>query len=117
VVVNLLVAASLHLLLIGEHAQESALLATGFLGAGVLQVGLASLILANPGRHLYYAVVGLNLILILLYVVHIFAGLPDVISTRGLIFGPPEGVDLAGVLTKVAELVSGLAALRLAAAE
>src|SRR5207244_28823 len=66
----LLVAASLHLVLLAEHAAESPVLAAGFLAAGVGQLALATLVAVQPSKLVYRAAIVLDVSLILFYVCH-----------------------------------------------
>jgi hypothetical protein len=102
----LLVAASLHLLLLSGHADESSLLGLGFVFSGLVQAGLASAIFIRPQRFAYYGAIGLNVALLFLYVVHVRVGLPLVATPLGIAFGRPDDVDLAGLLTVAAELAT-----------
>jgi len=110
----LLVAAAVHLLLVGDHAEESPLLGAGFVAAGILQVGLASVVTVTRARLPYYLVIGLNLSLIVVYAVHVLVGLPLSNSPDGsLALGPRENVDLIGAMSKIAELAGIVLGLRL----
>ena len=103
----LLVAASLHFVLLGDHAAESPFLAAGFLAAGVGQLVLGTLVAVRPSRPVYRAVIVLDLLLILLYVSHVLVGIP-LPSGVGfeLEFSPRESMDVAGVSTVIAELAA-----------
>ena len=111
---SLLVAASVHLLLVGDHAEESPLLGAGFVAAGILQVGLASVVTVNRARLPYYLVIGLNVSLIVVYAVHVLVGLPLSNSPDGsLALGPRENIDVIGAVSKIAELAGIVLALGL----
>ena len=111
---SLLVAASVHLLLVGDHAEESPLLGVGFVAAGILQVGLASMVTLTRARLPYCLVIGLNVSLIGVYAVHVLVGLPLSNSPDGsLALGPRENIDLIGAVGKIAELAGIVLALGL----
>lgn len=103
----LLVAASIHFILLGEHAAESPALAAGFLAAGVGQFVLASLVAARPSGSTYRAVIVLNVFLGLLYVAHVAIGIP-LPSGQGLELelSPREDVDIYGATTLITELAA-----------
>ncbi|MDQ6883368.1 MAG: hypothetical protein M3077_03885 [Candidatus Dormibacteraeota bacterium] len=102
----LLMAASLHLILLTEHAEESSLLGLGFVFSGLAQAALASAVFVRPQRLAYYGSIGLNVALLFLYVVHVAVGLPLIATPLGVAFGRPDDVDLAGLMTKAAELLA-----------
>ena len=105
----LLIAASFHLLLLGEHAEESPLLGIGFLAAGLVQLCLATVVIVRPHRLAYYGVIGLNVALIVLYAAHVVIGLPLAPSAQGgFTLGPTENLDAVSLAAKVSELM-GLA--------
>lgn len=103
----LLVAASLHFVLLGDHAAESSVLAAGFLAAGVSQLALATLVIVRPSRPVYRAVIVLDVFLILLYLAHVLVGIP-LPSGVGFDFelSPIESVDVNGVGTVIAEVAA-----------
>jgi hypothetical protein len=102
----LLIAASFHLLLLGEHADESPLLGLGFLASGLIQLGLASVVILRPHPLAYYGVVALNVALIVLYAAHVVIGLPLTPSAQGgFTLGPTEAVDAVSLATKASELM------------
>ncbi len=102
----LLIAASFHLLLLGEHADESPLLGLGFLASGLIQLGLASVVILGPRRLAYYAVIALNVALIVLYAAHVVIGLPLTPSAQGgFTLGPTEAIDAVSITTKASELM------------
>lgn len=109
----LLIASSLHLILLTEHAEESSLLGLGFVFSGLAQAALASAVFVRPQRLAYYGAIGLNVALLFLYVVHVRVGLPLVATPLGIAFGRPDDVDLVGILTKVAELLAIVLAVSL----
>src|SRR2546421_1608948 len=71
----LLIAASFHLLLLGEHAEESPLLGLGFLASGVIQLGLATVVVLHPQHAAYPGGIAHHVTLIGLEARH-FAGGP-----------------------------------------
>jgi hypothetical protein len=103
----LVVAASIHFFLLGEHAEESPFLAGGFLAAGILQLALATLVAVWPSRPAYRAVVVLDVMLVLFYVAHVVVGIP---LPTGLGFelelSARESVDAYGVINLMAELAA-----------
>jgi hypothetical protein len=102
----LLIAASFHLLLLGEHADESLLLGLGFLTSGLIQLGLATVVTLRPRPGAYYGVIALNVALIVLYAAHVVIGLPLTPTARGgFTLGPTEAVDAVSVATKASELM------------
>src|ERR687885_602466 len=102
--VAILVAASLHFILIGAHAQESPLVAAGFLAAAVIQMLQASLIAIQPWRPLLRSVIFVNVLLIGLYLGNVFIGLPLPNGPEGrLVAGEPETIDAYGLLTIASE--------------
>ncbi len=102
----LLFAASFHLLLLGEHAEESPLLGLGFLASGLIQLGLASVVILRPHPRAYYGVIALNVALIVLYAAHVVIGLPLTPSAQGgFQLGPTEAVDAVSLATKASELI------------
>jgi hypothetical protein len=107
----LLMAASLHLMLLTEHAEESSLLGLGFVFSGLGQAALASAVFVRPQRLAYYGAIGLNVALLFLYVVHVRVGLPLVGTPLGIAFGRPDSVDLAGLLTIAAEIAAVVLAI------
>ena len=103
----LLVAASLHVLLIGDHASESSFLAAGFLAAGMGQLALATFVAVQPSKPVYRAAIVLDVSLVLLYLGHVLVGIPlPTGSGFEFEFSPRESLDLGGVSTVVAELVA-----------
>lgn len=99
------------------------MLGAGFAVAGIIQFGLAALILTRPTTNVLRAVVVISAVLIALYVWNVMLGLPLVgpgatesaehgheavehAHESGLILGLGEPVDLAGALTKAAELLA-----------
>ncbi len=102
----LLIAASFHLLLLGEHAEESPLLGLGFLASGLIQLGLASVVILRPHPLAYYGVIALNVALIVLYAAHVVIGLPLTPSAQGgFTLGPTEAIDAVSLATKASELM------------
>ena len=98
----------IHLMLTGPHLQEATILGLGFLVAGVAQVALGIVIGMRPGQLAYHAVVAVNASLIFLYVYAVVRGLPIGSDDHGggLVLGSGEAVDLAGAVSKGAELLS-----------
>jgi hypothetical protein len=102
----LLIAASSHLLLLGEHAEESPWLGLGFLASGLIQLGMAGIVILRPHPLAYYGVIGLNVALIVLYAAHVVIGLPLTPSAQGgFTLGPTEPVDAVSLATKASELM------------
>jgi len=103
---SLLIAASFHLLLLSDHAEESPLLGLGFLAAGLIQLGLATVVILRPHPRAYYGVIALNVGLIMLYAAHVVIGLPLTPSAQGgFTLGPTEAVDAVNLATKASELM------------
>ena len=103
---SLLIAASFHLLLLGDHAEESPLLGLGFLAAGLIQLGLATVVILRPHPRAYYGVIALNVGLIMLYAAHVVIGLPLTPGAQGgFTLGPTEAVDAVSLATKASELM------------
>jgi hypothetical protein len=98
----------IHLVLAPQHLAESTLLGAGFLGAGVAQLVLAATVVLRPRTWIYYGVIVVNVALIFFYAVAVAVGLPfgghD--HGSGIILGSGEAIDLPGVISKGAELVS-----------
>ncbi|MHB8588413.1 MAG: hypothetical protein ACYDA0_06125 [Candidatus Dormibacteraceae bacterium] len=104
----------IHLALAPEHLGQATILGLGFLAAGLAQIALAGLLIVRPSNLAYYAVVGLNVTLIVLYAVAVLKGLPfggDHDHASGLVLGAGEPVDLQGAVSKIVELFSLAAAL------
>jgi hypothetical protein len=105
----------LHLAQTGEHLDESVLLGTGFVLAGIAQIGMG-IMAVRPGRGPYRAIVALNLVLIALYAMHVATGLPlpdakeAADEVRGL-FGEREAIEPLALVTKLAEIVGIAVAL------
>jgi hypothetical protein len=98
----------IHLVLAPQHLAESALLGAGFLGAGLAQLILAATVLLRPRAWIYYGVIVVNVALIFFYGVAVAVGLPFGAHDHGsgIILGSGEAIDLPGVISKGAELVS-----------
>ena len=98
----------IHLVLTPQHLAESTLLGVGFLAAGVAQLGLAGATLLRPRRWVYYGIVVVNVALVLIYADAVLVGLPfgAAMHGSGLVVGSGEPLDLPGVISKAAELVS-----------
>ncbi len=102
----LLIASSFHLLLLGEHAEESPLLGLGFLTSGLIQLGLATVVTLRPRLGAYYGVIALNVALIVLYAAHVVIGLPLTPTVQGgFTLGPTENIDAVSLATKASELM------------
>lgn len=99
-VLSLAIAGLMHLALTGEHYAESAVLGIGFVVAAVVQLALAVGVLRAPSPTIYWGVVGLNAVLVLLYVVHVTVGLP-----LGGEQASMEEIAPSGLATKAAEIV------------
>lgn len=123
VAATLVAAGIAHLLLTPEHLAESGVLGAGFAVAGIVQLALAVPVLTHPSRNVLSAVAVISALLIALYVWNVLLGLPLVgpgtaesaehgheavehAHETGLILGIGEPVDLAGALTKAAELLA-----------
>jgi hypothetical protein len=103
----LLVAASLHFVLLGDHAAESPALAAGFLAAGLGQLALATLVAVQPSKLVYLAAIVLDVSLILLYVGHVLVGIPLPTGIGfELEFSSREDPDIGGISTVIAELAA-----------
>lgn len=103
----LLLAASLHFTLLGDHAGESPYLAVGFLAAGVGQLAIATLIAVQPSNVVYRAAIVLDVFLILLYAGHVLVGIPLPTGIGfELEFSPRESLDIGGLSTVIAELAA-----------
>jgi hypothetical protein len=68
--------AGIHLLLTPEHFAESTLMGIGFVGAGIVQVGLAALLFVRPEERLYLAIGAVTFVLVGLYCYNVAVGLP-----------------------------------------
>jgi hypothetical protein len=107
--ISLLVAGGLHLALTGDHMEESLVLGWGFVVAGAAQIVLGVMAI-RPGRAPYRAIVGLNVALIALYLMHLTTGLPlpdareATDEMRGLL-GTREAIEPLALVTKAAELI------------
>lgn len=114
------VAAWMHLVLTPEHLAESTLLGLGFLGAGLLQLGLAAIIVQRHSERALSVLVAVDVALLAIWAYAVLVGLPlggggpghDGGAT-GLVIGHGEPVDLAAAVTKVAEVTSLVVALLL----
>jgi hypothetical protein len=114
------VAAWMHLVLTPEHLAESTLLGLGFLGAGLLQLGLAAVIVQRHRERALSMLVAVDVALLAIWADAVLVGLPlaggghghDGGAT-GLVIGHGEPVDLAAAVTKVAEVTSLVLALLL----
>jgi len=86
--------AVIHLAMTPVHFEESTLMGLGFIGAGVLQLGLAAMVLLRPRPTVYLAVALASIMLVGLYCANVTVGLPWAAS------GPHE--DGAGHTSAVA---------------
>lgn len=113
--VALFTAGWIHLMLTGDHLSEATILGLGFLLAGLVQIGLAVVVTLRPRDLAYYGVVAVNVSLIFLYAYAVLKGLPigGQDHAGGLVLGSGEPVDLAGAVSKGAELLSLVAAFML----
>lgn len=68
--------AVIHLGMTPAHFEESALMGFGFVAAGLLQLGLAALVVLRPRPTLYLAVALVSVVLVSLYGVNVAVGLP-----------------------------------------
>ncbi len=109
----LLVAGSIHLLLVPEHLGESTILGLGFLASGIAQVVLAGLALWRVRAWSLGLTVMVNVTLIALYAYAVLVGLPFGAGSEhvhgeaaGLMVGSGEPIDAYGAVSKLAELLS-----------
>ena len=116
----LFVAGSIHLLLVPEHLGESPILGSGFLASGIAQVVLAGLALWRLRAWSLGLTVVVNLTLIAMYAYAVLVGLPFSAASEhvhadapGLMVGTGEPIDAYGLVSKIAELLSGAIALLL----
>lgn len=72
----LALAGLIHLALTPDHMAESTLFGLGFLAAGAMQLGLATLAVTRPTRLLHATVITVMVVLIGLYVANVAIGLP-----------------------------------------
>jgi hypothetical protein len=107
------VAAWMHLVLTPEHLAESTLLGLGFLGAGLLQLGLAAVIVERRSESALSLLVVVDVALLAIWAYAVLVGLPLAEGghdhgggATGLVIGHGEPIDLAAAITKVAELAS-----------
>lgn len=112
------VAAWMHLVLTPAHLAESTVLGLGFLGAGLLQLGLAAVIVERRSERALSLLVAVNVALLAIWAYAVLVGLPLAEgghdhggAATGLVIGHGEPVDLAAAITKVAELMSLAVAL------
>ncbi|WP_415857142.1 hypothetical protein, partial [Sinomonas sp. G460-2] len=101
-----------HLLLAPEHWGESALLGVGFLGAGLLQLALAIAIVARPTRPAHFALVVLNVALVVVWLYAVFVGLPleqaQYHPEAGWVVGAGEPITPAAAMTETAEIAGAV---------
>ena len=102
------VAGWMHLLLTPEHLEVAALLGSGFLVSGLAQLALAVLAVERPSDRTWSLLVMLNIALVAMWAYAVLVGLPfagdEHGAGAGLVVGSGEPIDLAAVITKVAEL-------------
>ncbi|WP_422935140.1 hypothetical protein [Sinomonas sp. P47F7] len=101
-----------HLLLAPEHWGESAILGVGFLGAGLLQLALAIAIVARPTLPAHFALVVLNVALVVIWLYAVFVGLPlgevHDHTAGGWVVGAGEPITPAAAVAKAAEIAGAL---------
>lgn len=104
--VSLFVAGWIHLLLVPAHLEEDRLLGAGFLLAGLVQVGLAAAAAFRPSSRAAFVVIAVDATLIAVYAYAVIVGLPFARGHDeiGLVVGAGEPIDLAGAVSKCAEL-------------
>ncbi|KHK97466.1 hypothetical protein LK09_11970 [Microbacterium mangrovi] len=118
--VLLLAAGVIHLVLTPEHLGVSPVLGLGFLAAGVAQVTFAGLAVGASGRAeslVTFAIVVVNVALIVLYAYAVVIGLPfesGHADEGGWRIGAGEPVDLRGGLDFIAEVAAVVIAAVLA---
>jgi hypothetical protein len=98
----------IHLDLTPEHLDESSLLGAGFGVAGLSELGLAAVTVVRPRTAAYLGIVFVSVALLFLYGYAVLVGLPFGAHDHGagLSLGAGEDVDLAGVVSKLAELIA-----------
>lgn len=113
--ISLFIAGWIHVALTGEHLEEATILGTGFLLSGVAQIVLAATVALRPRRYAYVAVIAVNAALIFLYVYAVIRGLPFGGHDHGggLVVGAGEPIELAGAVSKAAEILSLVGAFAL----
>ncbi|MBA3687329.1 MAG: hypothetical protein H0W81_00600 [Chloroflexi bacterium] len=117
-VAALLAAGGIHLWLTPEHFEESPIVGTGFLAAGILQLLLAVALLYRPSRLALLAVGVSSAGLIAAYGVAVAVGLPFASQAaggmeEGLRLGAGEPVTLLAIIAKAIELGSIVLAMML----
>lgn len=109
------VAAWMHLLLTPEHLGVAVVLGLGFLLSAVAQLALAVLAVERPSDRVWSLLVMLNIALVAVWAYAVLIGLPfpgdEHGASAGLVIGSGEPIDLAAVITKVAELIGIAVAL------
>lgn len=129
-VASLAFAGVMHLIVAPQHFAESTLMGSGFVIAGIAEIALAGAVLLTPVRLVLAAIVVIACALIGLYTYNVMVGLPFAADQHarngsehedgeaghgsghdeGLQLGAGEPVDLAGGITKSAEILAvGLA--------
>ncbi len=104
-------AGAMHFVLASAHLDESTLLGLGFFAAGALQIALAVVVITvtfvkRRPPFVFLAVIALNAALVFLYAVHVWLGFPLAGRPTSTTLGGQEDIDLPGIVTKLAELVS-----------
>jgi hypothetical protein len=134
-VVSLAFAGGMHLVLAPDHFADSTLMGSGFVMAGIAELALALAVLMTPVRLVFAAIVAIAVALISLYTYNVMVGLPFAAADQhaangtehenaeaghgsghdeGLQLGAGEPIDLAGGITKSAEVLAvGLAVAQL----
>ena len=115
----LLTAASIHLTLTPQHFSESPLLGTGFLLAGIIQLGAAAVVLTRADDRGLNLVLLVSVALIAIYGYAVFVGLPldsehAADTAGGLTLGAGEPVDFKGAVNVIAQIAAIPLALVLA---
>ena len=115
----LLTAASIHLTLSPQHFSESPLLGTGFLLAGIIQLGAAAVVLTRADDRGLNLVLLVSVALIAIYGYAVFVGLPldsehAADTAGGLTLGAGEPVDFKGAVNVIAQIAAIPLALVLA---
>ena len=107
----LLTAASIHLALTPQHFSESPLLGTGFLLAGIVQLGAAVVVLTRADDRGLNLVLLVSVALIAIYGYAVFVGLPldsehAADTAGGLTLGAGEPIDFTGAVNALAEIAA-----------
>lgn len=115
----LLTAACIHLILTTQHFSESPLLGTGFLLAGVVQLGAAAVVLTRADDRGLNLILLVSVALIAIYGYAVFVGLPldsehAADTAGGLTLGAGQPIDFKGAVNAIAEIAAIPLALVLA---